>query len=271
MTFKTLLVHVEPDWGSTEALDAAVHLSSRLGAHLVGVGGEAFELPDAPFIEGGLVQELRDQIDFDLAAARTRFNAATARLAAGATFVSGMERPNTLMAQHARGADLIVGRRTPSGSSAVNLCHAGDLVMETSLPVLLTPAAAGPLIADRVLVAWKDQRECRRAVADALPFLIGAKQVVLVSICAKENVPEQKVALREVVQRLDRLGVHAEVEVQAGKGGSALRSIEAMANQMAADLLVAGAYSHSPMREWLFGGVTQDLLDDCDRHVLLSR
>lgn len=271
MTFKTLLVHVEPDWGSTEALDAAVHLSSLLGAHLIGVGGEAFELPDDPFVEGGLVQELRDQIDLDLAAARTRFSTATAPLAAGATFISGMERPNTLMALHARGADLVVARRTPSGSSAVNLCYSGDLVMETGLPVLLTPDAAAPLIADRVVVAWKDHRECRRALADAMPFLTGAKQVLLVSICAKDDLAEQKAGLREVVQRLNRLGVHAEAEVKAGKGSSALRSIETVANDMAADLIVAGAYSHSPIREWLFGGVTQDLLDDCDRHVLLSR
>lgn len=271
MPFKTLLVHVEPDWGSGEALDAAVHLSSLFGAHLIGVAAEAFELPAAPFIEGELVQDLRDQIDTDLASAHARFNAATAGLAAGATFVSGMERPYVLMSRHARGADLVVARRTPSGSSASNLCHAGDLVMETGLPVLIAPHAAAPLAPERVLVAWKDQRECRRTLADAMPFLVGAKQVVLASICPKDEVLDQRVALREVAQRLERLGVAADVEVQADKGGSPLRPIETIANRMAADLLVAGAFSHSPIREWMFGGFTQDLLTDCDRHVLLSR
>jgi nucleotide-binding universal stress UspA family protein len=271
MTFKTLLVHVEPDWGSGQALDSAVHLSGLLDAHVLGVAAEAFELPDAPFIEGELVQDLRDQIDVDIASAHTRFMTATATLKAGATFVSGMDRPYALMAEHARGADLIVARRTPPGSSPVNLCHAGDLLMEAGLPVLLTPHAAAPLVPDRVLVAWKDHRECRRALADALPFLTRAKQVVLVSICGKADAPDRQVALREVVQRLERLGVRAEIEVQSDKDGSPLRAIETFANKMAADLIVAGAYSHSPIREWMFGGVTEDLLTDCDRHVLLSR
>lgn len=271
MTFKTLLVHVEPDWGSAEALDAAVDLASLLDAHLLGVGAEAFELPDAPFVEGELVQTLRDQIDTDLDAARNRFMTATAKLAAGATFVSGMERPHVLMERHAGGADLIVARRTPSGSSAVNLCHPGDLVMETGLPVLVAPHAAPPLNPERVLAAWKNKKECRRALADAMPFLLLAKQVVLTSVCAKDDVLDEKVALRDVARRLERLGVKADVEIQAGKAGSALRSIEALADRMSADLIVAGAYSRNAIGEWLFGGVTQDLLTDCGRYVLFSR
>ena len=271
MTFKTLLVHVEPEWGSAEALDTAVHLSSLLDAHVLGVAAEAFELPAANFTEGELVQIMRDQIDVDVASARDRFTTATAKLKAGATFVSGMERPYVLMAEHARGADLVVARRTPSGSSPTNLCHSGDLVMETGLPVLLVPHGAAPLATDRVLVAWKDHRECRRALADALPFLTRAKQVVLASICDRDDAADRRVALREVAQRLERLGVRAEVEVRANRAGAALRSIETIANAMGADLIVAGAYSHNPIREWMFGGVTQDLLADCDRHVLLSR
>jgi nucleotide-binding universal stress UspA family protein len=271
MTFKTLLVHAEPGWGSAEALDAAVHLSGLLDAHVLGVAAEAFEMPNATFIEGDLVQIMRDQIDDDLATAQTGFTAATAKLSAGATLVSGMDRPYVLMAQHARGADLVVARRTPPGSSPVNLCHAGDLVMETGLPVLITPHVAGPLVPDRVLVAWKDHRECRRALADALPFLARAKQVVLVSICGKDESSDEQAALQEVSRRLERHGVRADVEVRAGHGGSPLRMIETIANAMTADLIVAGAYSHSPIREWMFGGVTQDLLTDCDRHVLLSR
>jgi nucleotide-binding universal stress UspA family protein len=76
--------------------------------------------------------------------------------------------------------------------------------------------------------------------------------------------------LREVAHRLERLGVHVHVEAQAGKPGSPLRTIETVANAMSADLIVAGAYSHSAIGERLFGGVTQDLLTDCDRHVLFS-
>jgi nucleotide-binding universal stress UspA family protein len=270
MTFKTLLVHVEPEWGSAEALDTAVHLSRLLGAHIVGVAAEAFEPPGSAYMEGELVQDLRDQVNLDIATAHTRFMAATAGLEAGATFVAGMNRPDELIAKRARGADLVVARRTPSGSSPTNLCHPGDLVMETGLPVLIAPHGAGPLVPERVLVAWKDHRACRRALADAMPFLIGAKQVKLVCICAKDDFPDQQAAMHEVARRLERQGVRTDIDVQVGKAASPLRTIETVANAMAADLIVAGAYSHSAVREWLFGGVTQDLLVDCGRHVLFS-
>jgi nucleotide-binding universal stress UspA family protein len=181
-----------------------------------------------------------------------------------------MDRPYVLMARHARGADLIVARRTPSGSSPTNLCHPGDLVTETGLPILLAPHAAAPLNAERVLVAWKDHRACRRALGDAMPFLTRARQVVLLSICSRDDLSDHQTALREVAHRLERLGVSVHVEAQAGNAGSPLRTIETVANAMAADLIVAGAYSHNAIGEWLFGGVTQDLLTDCDRHVLLS-
>jgi nucleotide-binding universal stress UspA family protein len=271
MTFKTLLVHLEPEWGSPEALDTAVHLSGVLGAHVLGVAAEAFEPPGSAYMEGDLVQDLRDQVATDIASAKARFTSATAKLAAGATFVAGMDRPYVLMAEHARGADLVVARRIPPGSSPTNLCHPGDLVMETGLPVLFVPHAAPPLVPDRVLVAWKDHRACRRALADSMPFLIGAKQVRLVSICNKDELSDQRAALGEVSRRLERLGVRADIDVQAGKPGSPLRAIETIANTIGADLIVAGAYSHNAIREWLFGGVTQDLLTDCDRHVLFSR
>jgi nucleotide-binding universal stress UspA family protein len=119
-------------------------------------------------------------------------------------------------------------------------------------------------------VAWKDHRACRRALGDAMPFLARAKQVVLLSICDKDEVSDQQAALREVGRRLERLDVRVYGEAQAGKAGSPLRTIETVANAMKADLIVAGAYSHSAIGERLFGGVTQDLLTDCDRHVLLS-
>ena len=104
MTFKTVLVHAEPEWGSGEALDVAIHLSRLFAAHVVGVAAEAFNIPSADFVDGSVVQLLRDEVDTDLATAQKRFMAAVEGLPAGATFYSGVDFPHVLMARHARGA-----------------------------------------------------------------------------------------------------------------------------------------------------------------------
>ena len=44
----------------------------------------------------------------------------------------------------------------------------------------------------------------------------------------------------------------------------------ALADALGADLIVAGAYGHSRLREWAFGGVTRTLLDEPSRYLLLS-
>ena len=225
MSYKTLLAHAEPEWGSSEAL----------------------------------------------AAAEKRFMAAVKGNLGGATFLSGMDRPSVLMARHARGADLIVARRVPPDASGTNLCHPADLFMETGAPVLIAPQGAPTLDGRQVVVAWKDCREARRALADALPFLIRAERVRLVQVCPPTDHATARAYLREVVERLARHGVKAEIKVMSATGASVTTDIEDTADEIGADLIVAGAYSHHRMREWVLGGTTQDFVEDCSRYVLFSR
>ena len=63
-----------------------------------------------------------------------------------------------------------------------DLADPGVILLRAGRPVLLVPDTVAPLQLRRVVVAWKDTRECRRAVRDALPFLQRAKEVLLVGI-----------------------------------------------------------------------------------------
>jgi nucleotide-binding universal stress UspA family protein len=273
MTFKTLIVHVEPEWGSVESLAAALPVARMFDAHIVGVSAEAFdpivytgEVPD-----GGLVQLLRDDIAIDITVARTRFTQAMNAAPAGSTFVSGMDRPHTLLKRYARGADLLVARRIPSGSSATNLCRPTDLLMDVGAPVLLAPQGAPPLEARKIVVAWKDCREARRALADALPFLARAETVAIAAFCPGPERDEVQAELREVAERLARHGVKSEMHLPAPSGAPVASDLEDFAARLGADLIIAGAYSHNRLSEWVLGGVTQDLLIDCSRYVFFSR
>ncbi len=57
----------------------------------------------------------------------------------------------------------------------------GAVLMEVGRPVLMTPPGSDDLRAERIVVAWKDAPEARRAVSAALPFLRRAKHVSVVS------------------------------------------------------------------------------------------
>jgi nucleotide-binding universal stress UspA family protein len=108
------------------------------------------------------------------------------------------------------------------------------------------------------MVAWKDTREARRAISDALPFLNQAKQVNVLTHSEGDAATETR-SLAEVVEWLGRHGVLAESRL-VDQGVEFLDALGLLTLTETPDLIVAGGYGHSRFREWLFGGVTNDLL-----------
>lgn len=270
MTFKTLLTHVEPDWGSGRALTAAVELARRFDAHLIGLGAEAFEPVNYAFADGAVVQMLRDQVDADAVEAERRFRAATTSLGDACSWVAEIAAPVSAMASCARGADLVVARRTHHDSGAANLCPPAGLIVDVGAPVLLVPDADAPLQARSIVVAWRDGPQARRALSNALPFLITAEQVHLVEVCGDAERAERESDMALVCARLERLGVKASAHATIHSGPSVAAEIERAAESIGADLIVTGAYSHRRLQEWVLGGVTQDLAQGSRRYILFS-
>ncbi len=163
----------------------------------------------------------------------------------------------------------MTARPSPHG----NLMHGPDvanLVMQAGRPVLVVPSDAATFSADRVLVAWKDTREARRAVSDALPLLTKAKEVHVVAIPEPEGNDAATLAgADDVVNWLARHGVQAAAIARPDFGGVG-KSIERVADEIGADIIVAGAFGHSRFMEWLLGGVTRHLLRSAKACVLFS-
>jgi nucleotide-binding universal stress UspA family protein len=118
-------------------------------------------------------------------------------------------------------------------------------------------------------VAWKNTREARRALADALPFLMRASQVT-VAVISGESEEVEHIGLQEVSERLGRHGVKVKTLVAPKGCGTVTDAIERVAGEVSADLIVVGAYGHSRLQEWVLGGVTEDLLAASSRCVLFS-
>ncbi len=131
----------------------------------------------------------------------------------------------------------------------------GDLVMDAGRPVLFVPPGVDFLSAKRIVIAWKDTREARRAVWDSMPFLKRAAEVSIVVIDSEDG------SARDVATYLGCHGVAATTTTRPESEIAVAVKIVHIAQQEGADLIVCGAYGHSRAREWAFGGVTRDLLE----------
>ncbi len=175
------------------------------------------------------------------------------------------------IANEARSADLVITDLDRGGSFSrpSSNVDVGDLLMRVGRPVLVAPAGANHLKLERAVVGWKETPEARRAVFDALPFLKEAASVAVVAIVGEAELEAARFRLEDVVAWLGRHGVGAQAIAAASTGDDA-RGLTAIARRQGADLIVAGAFGHSRLREWVFGGVTRDLLLHSDRFTLLS-
>ncbi|HMD62654.1 MAG TPA: universal stress protein, partial [Stellaceae bacterium] len=123
----------------------------------------------------------------------------------------------------------------------------------------------------RALVAWDGTREAARAVNDALPLLGQAEAVTVMYVGAQEASLEQhRPSIERIVRHLQRHGIATRVE-ETLQGDLRISDVLlSRAADLAADLIVAGAYHHSQLREALVGGVSRELLEHMTVPLLMS-
>lgn len=135
----------------------------------------------------------------------------------------------------------------------------------------LVPRGTRPRAAVKtVLIGWVDARQATRAVAEALPLIGLATQVRLVTVReAAHGRLGGAEALADIAGHLGRHGVEVTVSVLSSTETPAAALLDE-AHRISADLLVVGAYGHSRFREWVLGGVTEDLLAGADLPLLMA-
>jgi nucleotide-binding universal stress UspA family protein len=165
--------------------------------------------------------------------------------------------------QQARAADLVVTSR-PSLNDAGSDADPGELLMRAARPILFVPPGIDHVSAKHIIVGWKDTREARRAVIDALPLLARAQEVTVLSVGSEDSGATDVAAY---------LGYHAIVALAVNRtiaDEEAAEEILRLAEAKAADLIVCGGYGHSRAREWVFGGATRTLLYSSARCCLMT-
>jgi nucleotide-binding universal stress UspA family protein len=271
MSFKCMMVHVEVDGTGDERVRLAAELAGRFGAALIGISGWA---PTPAFsVNGALVDPGCDVADLDmmegLLKARGKAFCTLAGEHCKSEWRSALDLPTELIVQEAYCADLVViGENRAVLRDPYRAIDPGALLLRAGRPVLVVPPGIASLAGKRIAVAWKNTREARRALRDALPFLQRAETVAVVE--CREGAGAVGCATAGVAQYLARHGVGAMYERVRPVDVTVTNSLLRFVADDGIDLIVAGGYGHTRLGEWIFGGVTRDLLTQSPVCSLLS-
>ncbi|CDX16758.1 UspA domain-containing protein [Mesorhizobium sp. ORS 3324] len=250
-----------------------IDLAKRFDARLIGFCAADAPLPVTMAPEGAAVaaelwEQSRDEIRQKLKDLRGEFET----LAAGAVktdWRGAIENPDHALARSSRLADLILTSAAQGASTgdSYRTADPGSLVLRAGRPVLVAAHGTADIPAGRVVVAWKDTREARRAVADAVPLMAMANEVTIVAV---DRNPDDWIrdGVKDVASFLAGHGIKARTEILKSDN-EADRLVDFLAS-VSAELIVSGAYGHSRLREWVFGGVTRSLLDEVWLNRLMS-
>lgn len=263
MSYTSIMVHQNLDGANDSRLPIAAGLAQRFDAKLIGIAACEVKPPayGGGALASAILNELRPQTESKLNEAGNRFRSGVEGKVRDVEWRQALAKPTAYVAREARAADLIIAgaARDIGYADPFTELDPGDLIMQAGRPVLVVPPEAEILEAKHILVAWKDTREARRAVLDALPLLQMAVDVTVVEIAGRDDIKSAARSGEDVAGWLKRHGVCAGANAVVASE-EPFGALEALLSQNAADLIVAGAYGHSRVQERIFGGVTRDLL-----------
>jgi nucleotide-binding universal stress UspA family protein len=279
MSYKTILVSLNEVGRLSELTAAAVSLARETGAHVSGLyvvpavqvypsvgfeaapqvfeGNRSFFKDNAQRVKQAFEEAMRREglpHDFHLLDARTPVIAEEV-IAMG------------------RSADIVVVSATnPEEITGVERDFVEQVVMAVGRPVIVLPAQGDArIMLQEIVIGWDGGREAARAAFDALPLLRKAGKVRVVRIDPqKDPALRGSVAGADLAGSLARHGIRAEAQGYPTDGQDEGQALMRCAEDMGAGLIVMGAYGHSRLAEFIFGGATRFVLTRMSRPVLMS-
>jgi nucleotide-binding universal stress UspA family protein len=278
MSYKTIVVHLNNERRAGPLLEFGAAMARQFESQLIGLHVfPSFRLtPPVPLPFGSEVAgSIQREIEAEIGRIKAIFNEVTSNQPFAATWHSitteGLDIAASLI-KHVMAADLVIASQSDPDWNFSSIFDCADrLAIESGRPVIVVPNAGRfPTIPKTIAVAWKGRREAARAVFDAMPLLQLAEAVHVIKI--DEGGKEQEVGLpgAGIAETLIRHGVKVTVSTYSLGEVAAAEEIRVQAADQGAQLLVMGAYGHSRLREFAFGGVTRALLAKMTIPVLFS-
>ena len=286
MSMGTILVHLEEQPGLESVLTTALLAARRFGAQLSGLHvrpGMPRLVPVAPegaFIPATEIVEDLERADRELSRRlRESFEGFMREhgVALGPGALAGEQpaaewheevAPGTeVLGSLGRVFDLTVVGRPVAGAAAPSMGALETALFESGRPILIAPPRAPAALGAKVAIAWNGSTETARTIALGMPFLAQADEVLVVSV-EEGMVPGP--GGPEVAQNLRRNGIVARTRHVEAAGRPVGGALLAEAAAAGADLMLKGAYTHSRLRQMIFGGATSHILGAAEIPVLMA-
>ncbi len=265
MTFKDVLVHIDSTQQCAARLDLAIGLAKKHRAHLTGLY----------VISHPHYRPWHERTDMKVAEAQESFSQKTARAGIFAEWlcvdwtVTGVS-VTEIVNIHAYHKDLVIVGQPQDGDTPSDLPE--RLVSGSGRPVLIVPyAGTFNTVGERVMVAWKSGRESVRAVNDAMPFLLNAREVSILAVnppAISESASNGPCA--DICSHLARHDIKAKGEQLVAADIPIGDVLLNQAWEEGCDLLVMGAYTHTPRGTLALGSVARHVLKHMTMPVLMS-
>ncbi len=264
MTYKSVMVFLGLEQVNEAALRVGCELAERYDSRIIGVSSGTPYVPAQVnvIVAASMLQADYDELTLATARCEARFREAVKPCGRPCTWRAGIDMPADFLAAEACGADVVVAELSEDIPllGGQRLLDFGDALMKVGRPFLLVPPRTISMELNCVLVAWKDCAEAQRAIVAALPLLRAARHIAVVELTDSESDKEAASArVVDVAGWLSRQGVTAQARAELSAGDTG-QQLEAIAAEIGATLIVAGAYGTSRFSEWVFGGVTRRLL-----------
>jgi nucleotide-binding universal stress UspA family protein len=273
---RDIAIHITGSEEDDVRIAHAVQIGRMFDAHLTGLVPHVIPEPAVAFTtteQAAILTEIFDNAEKQAKEALAEVEEKLERtgLRHTATLVSAYAAglPGAL-ANQVRTSDLFVGTRPYGDPDRRSFLEEGVLFGSGRACFFAPPKTMPAKSLGVVFVAWKDTRESARAIAEALPFLEKAREVI-VGIVEEHGAGEvfREEVSADVGRYLSRHGISADVRKIGGWGIVS----DALANEVTrvqADMIVMGGYGHSRLREWILGGATRDLLETATVPVLMA-
>ena len=269
MSWARIMAPLSGGAGDAEAAAAAVLLAEPFQAEMVGVYTPADVADVMPWMGegflGGVQTAALESLKEAAQAGEKSARAAMEKLTYPKSRFVALQTPVWAgLSAESRLSDVVVFTADPARGRGPLAEAFQQMVADEQRPVLI--ARAGLKIGGTVAVAWDGGKEASRAARLALPLLEKAAKVV---ILAAPKASSRSFDPARLKAYYGARGVEAEVHSLPESGDAAPLLLSA-AKETGANILVAGAFGHPRLQEFIFGGTTRSLLNSDEPSLFLS-
>lgn len=258
MDYKDILVFLDAGDDNERRLELAISICARFGSNLMGVDVSPPEAFESEYADRALKIE-------------ALFKDALLEHRVEASYRVAERRTASWKDFYAHYADLVIATQRGEMSDAfVSKGIPDDIVSSAGVPVLVLPLGwKDQTLGESIVLAWNSSRESTRALHDSLPFLRQAKRVTIFE--SGRQADDVDSAPELVKAHLCHHGVNSELLMWPDPGDiDPINALFACLDRQDADLIVAGAFGHSKLKESLVGSLSHELLQNPSIPVLLS-